>query len=62
MPPLHRHIYITPEQAARLKEIAKKKKYIVERGPHKGEGSVSKLMQALADGELTAIRLGGNRG
>jgi len=59
MPPLHRSVYITPGEGERLKEIAKAKGYVVDRGPHRGEGSISKLLKALAEGEVTAIRLGG---
>jgi hypothetical protein len=51
--------YLTREQVVVLKDIAYKKGYIVKRGPYTGEGCVSKLLQALADGQLAAIKLGG---
>lgn len=51
--------YLTSEQAKRLERLAQDKDYIVLRGQHIGKGSVSKLLQALADGELTAIKIRG---
>lgn len=59
MPHKHQSIYLSTEQSKKLQEIARSKGYICQRGAHIGEGSISLLMQALADGELTAIRLGG---
>lgn len=56
---LHSSICITVEDRTKLKKLAKDKGYIVSRGPYVGEGSISKLIRALARGELTAIKLRG---
>ena len=50
--------YLTTEHLKALKKLAKTKGYVVPRGKGTGEGSVSKLLQALADGELTLVKLG----
>jgi hypothetical protein len=53
-----RTYYLTEEQDKKLKAMALAKGYIVLRGKGAGGGCVGKLLQALADGELTAIKLG----
>ena len=56
----YKHTSIHIDEATRLKaqEIAKSKGYIVKRGPHVGEGSIAKLIQAIVAGEATVINLG----
>ena len=54
-----RTYYLSDEQHEVLKAMAKEKGYIVKRGNGAGGGCVGKLLQALADGELTATKLGG---
>ena len=55
-------IYLTKEQAEKLKGIARKKGYVVKRGPHAGEGSIGKLNQAIAEGKVTVVKLGRKEG
>ena len=52
-----RTYYLSDKQAEVLKSIAKGKGYIVQRGPGAGQGSVGKLLQALANGDLIAVKL-----
>ena len=48
--------YLTQLEAEALKMVALKHDYKVDRGPHTGEGSISKLLQALARGEITLAK------
>ena len=48
--------YITQLQAETLKILALKHDLIVSRGPHTGEGSITKLLHALADGRLKLVK------
>ena len=50
--------YLTKEQVERLQKLALSKNYRAKTGPGIKRGSVSKMLQALADGELTLVKLG----
>lgn len=50
--------YLRPGEPEVLKKLALTKGCIVSRGSHSGEGSISKLLQAIAQGKLTVVRLG----
>ena len=52
-----RTYYLSDKQSESLKNMAKGKGCIVQRGPGAGQGSVDKLMQALADGRLIVVKL-----
>ena len=48
--------YLTQLQAETLKMLALKNDCKVDRGPHTGEGSVSKLLHAIASGKLKVVK------
>ena len=53
----HASFYLTADQLAALRGLAKKKGYTVKRGPRSGEGNVSKMLQAIAAGDVTLVKL-----
>ena len=53
----HASFYLTADQLAALRGLAKKKGYTVKRGPRSGEGNVSRMLQAIAAGDVTLVKL-----
>ena len=49
--------YVEFLQEVKLKKIASAKGCRARRGRYAGRGSISKLLQAIAEGELTVVRL-----
>ena len=50
--------YLKDGPADKVRKIALQKGCIVRRGPRSGQGSIGKLLQQIAEGKLTVVRLG----
>ena len=53
-----RSVYLKPEQRGAIRKLALAKGCVVRRGPRSGQGSIGKLLQQIAEGKLTVVRLG----
>lgn len=49
-------LHISADHIAKLQAIAEQLGYVADRGAASGKGSASKLMRALAEGELTLVK------
>lgn len=57
-PPPKVGLYVKNGQHTVLKQLALSKGCVVRRGSYAGQGSIGKLLQGIAEGKFTVVRLG----